>query len=154
MLVDCDTTNGGCNGGMYDRAWQFLQGKGGAMKSASYAYTSGTTGTVRKCFLSIPTYAPQLYIYPLLTLPIAFVIWSCRLDPLANSPAPPLAPRFLLSAGSSLTPTPPPSWPVCKATGHFPLPLRSRTPSTATRKMKWRRFDNNNNCISYFDPIY
>jgi len=45
MLVDCDTTNGGCNGGMYDRAWQFLQGKGGAMKSASYAYTSGTTGT-------------------------------------------------------------------------------------------------------------
>ncbi|XP_046458616.1 procathepsin L-like isoform X2 [Daphnia pulex] len=45
MLVDCDTTNHGCNGGMYDAAWQFLQGKGGAMKSSSYAYTSGPTGT-------------------------------------------------------------------------------------------------------------
>jgi hypothetical protein len=48
MMVDCDTGNGGCNGGMYDRAWQFIQGKGGIMKSSAYAYTSGPTGLVRK----------------------------------------------------------------------------------------------------------
>jgi len=44
MMVDCDTGNGGCNGGMYDRAWQFIQTKGGIMKGSSYAYTSGTSG--------------------------------------------------------------------------------------------------------------
>jgi hypothetical protein len=48
MMVDCDTGNGGCNGGMYDRAWQYIQTKGGIMKSSAYAYTSGPTGLVRK----------------------------------------------------------------------------------------------------------
>ncbi len=46
MMVDCDTGNGGCNGGMYDRAWQYIQTKGGIMKSSAYAYTSGTSGLV------------------------------------------------------------------------------------------------------------
>ncbi|XP_046647101.1 procathepsin L-like [Daphnia pulicaria] len=45
MLVDCDTGNFGCDGGMYDRAWEYIQAKGGVMKSSSYAYTSGSTGT-------------------------------------------------------------------------------------------------------------
>ena len=48
MMVDCDTGNGGCNGGMYDRAWQFIQGKGGVMESSAYAYTSGSSGLVSK----------------------------------------------------------------------------------------------------------
>ncbi|KAI9558058.1 hypothetical protein GHT06_014811 [Daphnia sinensis] len=44
MLVDCDTYDGGCNGGMYTNAWKYISEKGGVMKSSAYAYTSGTTG--------------------------------------------------------------------------------------------------------------
>lgn len=46
MLVDCDTTNAGCNGGMYVDAWTFLKTKG-PMKDSAYPYVSGTTQTVR-----------------------------------------------------------------------------------------------------------
>ncbi|XP_032781938.2 procathepsin L isoform X2 [Daphnia magna] len=44
MLVDCDTYDGGCNGGMYTNAWQYIKEKGGIMKSSAYSYTSGSTG--------------------------------------------------------------------------------------------------------------
>lgn len=151
MLVDCDTTNGGCNGGMYDAAWKFLQAKGGAMKTSSYAYTSGPTGTVRKFVLDRYYQDGPAQVSIHLLTPNCFRFDRvCRPELLANSTAPPLAPRWLLSAGSRLTPTPPPSWPTCKATDRFQLPWRSSTPSTATRKMKWRPGSHHQH---YFDPI-
>lgn len=56
MLVDCDTTNYGCNGGMYTSAWNFLKSKGGPMKDTVYPYVSGTTKTVRRWFKNEPFY--------------------------------------------------------------------------------------------------
>ena len=50
MLVDCDTNDYGCDGGMYTNAWAFLKTKGGAMKSSAYSYVSGTTQVVRESF--------------------------------------------------------------------------------------------------------
>ncbi len=38
QLVDCDAQNGGCNGGWYKDAWDYIQ-TGGAATSAAYAYT-------------------------------------------------------------------------------------------------------------------
>merc|ERR1719367_1229417 len=37
-LVDCDTTDSGCNGGLMDYAFSFLIKQGGNMKESDYAY--------------------------------------------------------------------------------------------------------------------
>ncbi|EFX87400.1 hypothetical protein DAPPUDRAFT_312328 [Daphnia pulex] len=39
-LVDCDTTNGGCNGGWYVTAWTYLKKAGGSAKQTLYNYTA------------------------------------------------------------------------------------------------------------------
>jgi len=49
QLVDCSTSNYGCNGGWYDVAWQYLAKAGGQATSATYSYTSGSSGTAGTC---------------------------------------------------------------------------------------------------------
>ncbi|XP_046458645.1 ervatamin-B-like [Daphnia pulex] len=39
-LVDCDNTNGGCNGGWYTSAWDYLQSNSGAVKETLYPYNA------------------------------------------------------------------------------------------------------------------
>ena len=40
QLVDCDTTNYGCNGGWYVAAWTHLQQRSGSVKRTLYPYTA------------------------------------------------------------------------------------------------------------------
>jgi C1A family cysteine protease len=46
QLVDCDTLDGGCNGGWYYNAWTYIQKTGGADRSNTYGYT-GAKGSCR-----------------------------------------------------------------------------------------------------------
>ncbi|EFX87406.1 hypothetical protein DAPPUDRAFT_312323 [Daphnia pulex] len=39
-LVDCDTSNNGCNGGWYMDAWNYLKSKSGSAKRQLYTYTA------------------------------------------------------------------------------------------------------------------
>lgn len=48
-LVDCDTTDSGCNGGWMTNAFKWVQGNGGLCTESAYAYTSGNTGTAGTC---------------------------------------------------------------------------------------------------------
>jgi cathepsin L len=41
QLVDCDTTSDGCNGGLMDYAFQYLEGNGQELETA-YPYTANT----------------------------------------------------------------------------------------------------------------
>lgn len=43
-MVDCSTKDGGCNGGNYESAWEYLASAGGQQPSYTYEYT-GTDGT-------------------------------------------------------------------------------------------------------------
>ncbi|CAN6449305.1 unnamed protein product [Victoria cruziana] len=47
-LVDCDTQNGGCNGGLMERAFEFVEKNGGLALSKKYPYTA----TQGKCHVS------------------------------------------------------------------------------------------------------
>ena len=38
QIVDCDTGNGGCNGGWYDTAWKYIKGSAGVNSEISYPY--------------------------------------------------------------------------------------------------------------------
>jgi C1A family cysteine protease len=40
QLVDCSTTNYGCSGGWYERAWQYARNDGGLCTESSYSYTA------------------------------------------------------------------------------------------------------------------
>jgi C1A family cysteine protease len=44
MLVDCDTVDSGCNGGLMDNAFSWISSNGGICSESDYAYT-GTDGT-------------------------------------------------------------------------------------------------------------
>jgi len=52
QLVDCSTQNSGCNGGLMDRAFEFLE-SAGACSESDYAYT-GVAGTCESCTPVIP----------------------------------------------------------------------------------------------------
>jgi len=40
QLVDCSNTNYGCNGGWYERAWEYVRNEGGLCTESSYSYTA------------------------------------------------------------------------------------------------------------------
>ena len=46
MLVDCDTIDGACNGGIMESAFDWIKQNGGIMRQADYPYT-GTKGNCR-----------------------------------------------------------------------------------------------------------
>lgn len=48
MLVQCDTTDSACNGGLMDNAFEWIKGNGGICAESDYPYTSGT-GVVGTC---------------------------------------------------------------------------------------------------------
>ena len=65
-MVDCSTSNGGCNGGWYYKAWIDLAKAGGQATSASYPYKAvgGTCkypGTAVKGAV-ISTTSPATYV--------------------------------------------------------------------------------------------
>jgi len=43
-LVDCDTVDQGCNGGLMDNAWQWVSANGGMMKTSDYPYKASESG--------------------------------------------------------------------------------------------------------------
>ena len=45
-LVDCDTNDGGCNGGWYTDAWDYLKTAGGSAKLSLYSYTGVVSANV------------------------------------------------------------------------------------------------------------
>ena len=47
MLVDCDTSDSGCNGGLMQYTFTWIKNNGGIMYEADYPYT-GTKGTCKK----------------------------------------------------------------------------------------------------------
>ena len=48
MLVECDTVDSGCNGGLMDNAFSWIKSNGGLCKEDDYPYTSGG-GSVGTC---------------------------------------------------------------------------------------------------------
>lgn len=51
-VVDCDTRDGACNGGIMVSADNWVKSNGGVCSESSYGYTSGTTGKAGKCVTS------------------------------------------------------------------------------------------------------
>jgi len=49
QIVDCDTTDSGCDGGWPTSAYAYVQGAGGIETDADYPYTSGDSGSAGTC---------------------------------------------------------------------------------------------------------
>jgi C1A family cysteine protease len=49
QLVECDKTSLGCNGGLQERAYNYVKRKGGIETEADYPYTSGAAGEEGEC---------------------------------------------------------------------------------------------------------
>ena len=49
QLVECDKTSMGCNGGLQERAYSYVQRAGGIEEESAYPYTSGADGSEETC---------------------------------------------------------------------------------------------------------
>jgi C1A family cysteine protease len=49
QLVECDRSSMGCNGGLQERAYSYVQRTGGIEEESNYPYTSGTDGSEGSC---------------------------------------------------------------------------------------------------------
>jgi C1A family cysteine protease len=49
QLVECDRTSLGCNGGLQERAYNYVKRNGGIEKEEDYPYTSGAAGETESC---------------------------------------------------------------------------------------------------------
>jgi len=49
QLVECDRTSMGCNGGLQERAYGYVERAGGIEQESDYPYTSGVDGSTGKC---------------------------------------------------------------------------------------------------------
>jgi len=49
QMVECDRTSMGCNGGLQERAYNYIKRTGGQEEETNYPYTSGVDGSTSKC---------------------------------------------------------------------------------------------------------
>lgn len=49
QLVECDRTSLGCNGGLQERAYNYVKRTGGIEKEVDYPYTAGQDGSTESC---------------------------------------------------------------------------------------------------------
>lgn len=49
QLVECDRTSMGCNGGLQERAYNYVKRAGGIEQEVDYPYTSGVDGSTSSC---------------------------------------------------------------------------------------------------------
>jgi len=49
QLVECDRTSMGCNGGLQERAYNYVKRAGGIEEEVNYPYTSGEDGSAEAC---------------------------------------------------------------------------------------------------------
>ena len=129
QLVDCSTSNYGCNGGWQDAALYDISTISGLDTETSYPYTSGFSGTVNY-LLSDTIKRP----FNSLISTFLFLIFSLALasiSQLTRAPLYPLPNRFL----TSKLMTPRRWWVIWQANSWSPLILRSSLLSWATRNL-------------------